>query len=162
MKSLSAFMFHILFSKIYETPEINKMKSYNEFIYIQTKTKIEVIDITAKVQSICQRSGIKEGLVLVFPFHTSCAVYISDSDTNLTNDYKEILNQIIPERGNYAHDLTDYKKNGHAHLKSILTGHHITLPLSNGELDLGIYQTLYYAEFDGQRKKEILVKVIGG
>jgi len=141
--------------------EDNKMRSYKEFIYLKTKSKIEIVNITEDVQDICRRSGIKEGLVLVFPFHTSCAIYINDSDTNLTYDYKKILSKIIPEGDNYAHDLTDYKKNADAHLKSILTGHHVILPLSDGELELNIYQTLYYAEFDGQRKKEILVKVIG-
>lgn len=137
------------------------MKSYQEFIYIQTKSNIEIVNITEDVQHICRESGIKEGLILVFPFHTSSAVYISDSDLNLTDDYKKILSRLIPAEDNYAHDLTDYKRNADAHLKSILTGHHILIPLSNGEIDLGIYQTIYYAEFDGQRKKEILVKVIG-
>jgi secondary thiamine-phosphate synthase enzyme len=137
------------------------MKSYKEFIYIHTNSKVEIVNITEDVYRICRKSGIKEGVVLVFPFHTSAAVYISDSDFNLTDDYRKVLSKLIPAEDNYVHDLTDYKRNADAHLKSILTGHHITLPLSNGELDLGIYQTIYYAEFDGQRKKEVLVKIIG-
>lgn len=137
------------------------MKSYKEFIYLKTEKLVETINITPYVKEICQRSGIKEGFVLVFPHHTSSAVYLSDSDPNLTEDYQGFLNRFVPAGIGYKHDMVDYKKNADGHLKSIITGHHITLPLSDGKLDLGIYQTIYYAEFDGQRKKEILVKVIG-
>ena len=79
-------------------------------------------------------------------------------------DYRDLgypATNLIPADNSYEHDKTDYKRNAHAHLKAIISGHHITLPLSNGNLDLGIYQTIYYAEFDGCRKKEILVKIIG-
>ncbi len=137
------------------------MESYKEFIHLKTEKLVEIIDITQHVKEICQRSGIKEGFVLIFPHHTSSAVYLSDSDPSLTDDYQELLNRLVPAGAGYKHDMVDYKKNADGHLKSILTGHHIILPLSNGELDLGVYQTIYYAEFDGQRKKEILVKVIG-
>ena len=88
------------------------------------------------------------------------AVYLSDSDRSLTGDFGELLTRLIPE-GAYQHNLSDDKQNATAHLKSLLTGHHLVLPVTEGSLDLGVYQTVYYAEFDGQRDKEILVKVIG-
>lgn len=137
------------------------MKTHKEFICLATREKEEIINITAQVQRVCNNSGIKEGIVLVFPHHTSSAVYISDSDTSLTEDYRKVMSTLIPDEDEYAHNLTDYKKNASGHLKSVLTGHHIILPLTEGQLDLGVYQTIYYAEFDGKRKKEILVKIIG-
>lgn len=137
------------------------MKTHKEFIYLTTGAREEIVNITARVQRICRDSGIREGFVLVFPHHTSSAVYISDSDTCLTRDYQKVLRELIPKEENYAHNRADPKKNADGHLKSILTGHHIILPLTDGRLDIGIYQTIYYAEFDGMRKKEILVKVMG-
>ena len=137
------------------------MNTYKDVIEINTKDKIQIINITNKVEDICKKSKLKEGLVLVFPYHTSSAVYLNDSDSSLTFDYLKVLNNLIPLDNNYEHDKTDYKKNAHGHLKSIISGHHITLALTNGNLDLGTYQTIYYAEFDGCRKKEILVKIIG-
>ena len=106
-------------------------------------------------------SGIREGSILVFPHHTSSAVYISDSDSSLTLDFLELIGGMVPDMAGYRHDETDYKKNAAAHLKAILSGHHVTLPVSGGRLDLGLYQTVYYAEFDGGREKEVLVKVTG-
>jgi secondary thiamine-phosphate synthase enzyme len=131
------------------------------FVRLQTKGKIEVVNITREIQQICRNSGIKEGFALIFPHHTSSAVYISDSDPNLTQDFNRILSKLIPYGDDYLHDLSDYKRNADAHLKASLTGHHVILPITDGRLDLGIYQTIYYAEFDGQREKEILVKIIG-
>ena len=137
------------------------MKTHREFIHLTTRSKEEIVNITAQVQRVCRGSGIKEGFVLVFPHHTSSAVYFSDSDTCLTQDCQKLLRKLIPEEEEYAHNRADPKKNADGHLKSILTGHHIILPLTEGRLDLGSYQTIYYAEFDGKRKKEILVKIIG-
>lgn len=137
------------------------MKSYKDFIYITTTEKVEIINITAGIEQITRESGLNEGLVLIFPHHTSSAVYISDSDPSLTEDYLKLLSECIPSHGDYLHNLADHKRNADAHLKAIISGHHIVLPLSNGRLDLGIYQTIYYAEFDGQREKEVLIKIIG-
>ena len=124
------------------------MRTYKDFIHLTTRAKEEIVDITAQVQHICQKSGVKEGFILIFPHHTSSAVYISDSDTSLTRDYQKVLRKLIPKEENYAHNQTDPKENADGHLKSTLTGHHIILPLTNGRLDLGLYQTIYYAGFD--------------
>lgn len=137
------------------------MNSYKDFIYVTATEKVEIINITAGVEQIAKESGIREGFVLVFPHHTSSAVYISDCDPSLTGDYLKLLGESIPSHRDYLHNLADHKRNADAHLKAIITGHHIILPLSDGCLDLGNYQTIYYAEFDGQREKGILVKIIG-
>ena len=137
------------------------MKSLRETIEIRSREKVEIIDITAEVESVVERSSIADGFALVFPHHTSMAVYVSDSDRSLTHDMEDVLDRIAPSSAEYRHDSTDPKRNAHAHLKATLTGHHIILPVTEGKLDFGIYQTIYCAEFDGQRAKEILVKVCG-
>lgn len=139
---------------------MNTMKTFRDFIRISTEEKVTVRDITGEISQILEKSGIQEGLVLLFPHHTSSAVYVSDSDTSLTNDFLGTMDRLIPA-GEYQHDLSDSKKNARAHLMSSLAGHNLTIPVTEGSLDLGVYQTVYYAEFDGQREKEILVKVLG-
>ncbi len=136
------------------------MKTYRDFIKIMTAQAVEVQDITAEVSQLLAKSGIKDGLVLLFPHHTSAAVYLSDSDRSLTEDFATMMQRLIPE-AEYRHDLSDAKKNARAHLMSQLAGHNLTLPVTEGSLDLGVYQTVYYAEFDGKREKEILVKILG-
>ena len=137
------------------------MKSFRKEITFSTQKRSEIRDITPGVRSALAESGIREGLALVFPLHTSSAVYLSDSDFSLTQDFSDLLEILVPESREYRHDRADYKKNAAGHLKAILSGHSITLPVSGGHLDLGTYQTIYYFEFDGQRDKEVLVKIIG-
>jgi secondary thiamine-phosphate synthase enzyme len=137
------------------------MKSVRKLIEVQTQQQVEIVDITRQVMEIVRSSGVSEGMALVYPHHTSSAVYISDSDRCLQGDFESVLALLVPERDDYAHDRTDPKLNATAHLKAILAGHHVVMPVTNGKLDLGTYQTVYYAEFDGRRTKEILVKVIG-
>ena len=137
------------------------MKSVRKLIEVQTQQQVEIVDITRQVMDIVNSSGVREGMALVYPHHTSSAVYISDSDRCLQGDFESVLVQLVPERDDYAHDRTDPKHNATAHLKAILAGHHVVMPVTAGKLDLGTYQTVYYAEFDGRRTKEILVKVIG-
>jgi secondary thiamine-phosphate synthase enzyme len=155
------------FFSIYKKPGREKkikffaVKTHRDFIHITSKSKEEIINITSQVQKICKNSGISEGMVLVFPHHTSSAVYITDSDTGITSDLLKVLGKTVPAGDDYTHNMADPKKNAAAHLKSTLTGHHIVAPLSGGKLDLGRYQTIYYAEFDGMREKEVLVKITG-
>lgn len=137
------------------------MKSVRKEIEISTNDKIEIVDITSRVEDIVRSSGIEDGLALVYPMHTSSAVYISDSDRALTGDFEALLAELAPINRDYAHDRSDPKQNAVAHLKAILAGHHVVMPVTSGALDLGTYQTVYYAEFDGCRPKEVLVKVIG-
>jgi secondary thiamine-phosphate synthase enzyme len=137
------------------------MKSSREIITMNTQEKKQIVNITQLVQKVVGVSGIQEGLALVYPMHTSSTVYISDSDWSLTEDFDDVLEKLVPALAGYRHDETDYKKNADGHLKAILTGHHIVLPVTEGRLDLGTYQTIYYFEFDGGREKEVLVKIIG-
>ena len=136
------------------------MKTYRDFIRITTADKREIRDITREVSQIIAKSGIQDGMVLLFPHHTSASVYVSDSDLTLTEDFTGLMDRIVPV-GEYKHDLSDARRNARAHLMSLLSGHNLTLPVTEGALDLGVYQTVYYAEFDGMREKEVLVKVMG-
>lgn len=140
------------------------MRSYREEISIETDRPEEIINLTPQLRSHLRESGIEDGFMLVFPQHTSSAVYINDSDQQLTEDARDLLARLIPEtpagdKEQYNH--VDHKENAPAHLKSILLDHNVTLPITDGEFDFGAYQTVYYAEFDGCRPKEILVKIVG-
>jgi len=137
------------------------MRSYRETFDVCTRRKREVVDITETIRQACRGSGVRDGLCLVFPHHTSSAVYVSDSDRHLTDDLLDALARAVPEGEGYAHNRVDPKMNAEAHLMAVLAGHHILLPVSDGDLDLGLYQTIYYAEFDGCRPKGVLVKVVG-
>lgn len=137
------------------------MAHFRKELHFTTSKPSEIVNITSQVESATRESGIQEGLLLVYPMHTSSAVYVSDSDWSLTEDFADLLAELAPDSKHYRHDETDYKKNAAGHLKAILTGHSVTLPITAGRLDLGTYQTVYYFEFDGQRPKEVLLKGIG-
>ncbi len=137
------------------------MKSHRVELKFCTAETSEIVNITHQVDAAVAESGVAEGLALVYPMHTSSAVYVSDSDYSLTHDFADLLADLVPDSRDYRHDRTDYKKNAAGHLKAILSGHSITLPVTAGALDLGTYQTIYYFEFDGRREKEVLVKIIG-
>ena len=137
------------------------MKSHSKIITMKTTQKEEAVDITGLVSEALLESSITDGIALVFPLHTSCAVYISDSERGLQEDLSLILSSLVPEGKGYLHDSSDPKLNARGHLRAVLTGHHIVVPVSEGNLELGAYGTIYYAEFDGQREKEVLVKIIG-
>jgi len=137
------------------------MTTYRTEITLCTKEREEIVDITGHVVDAVSKSGISDGIALVFPHHTSSAVYISDSDRALTGDFSSILSELAPENRQYAHDVTDYKKNAYGHIRANLAGHHIIIPITGGRPDLGVYQTIYYAEFDGRREKEIVIKIVG-
>jgi secondary thiamine-phosphate synthase enzyme len=137
------------------------MSHFRKELHFHTAKASEILDITSKVERALEESGIREGLALVYPMHTSSAVYVSDSDRSLTHDFADLLEKLVPEAGSYRHDDTDPKRNAAGHLKAILAGHSVTLPITAGRLDLGTYQTIYYFEFDGRRDKEVLIKVIG-
>ncbi|MFP4520882.1 MAG: secondary thiamine-phosphate synthase enzyme YjbQ [Fibrobacterota bacterium] len=137
------------------------MADYTGEISFNTVNREEIINMTGTVEDAVKKSEVREGIVLVYPLHTSSAVYISDSDIGLTGDFAETLRRLVPAGIGYAHDENDYKKNADGHIKAVLAGHHVTMPVTKGKLHLGTYQTVYYFEFDGGRKKEVLIKVIG-
>ncbi|MDZ7270270.1 MAG: secondary thiamine-phosphate synthase enzyme YjbQ [candidate division KSB1 bacterium] len=136
------------------------MKHYTEYLWFNTREHREYINITDKVERAVQKSGVQEGMVLVSAMHITAAVYVNDAETGLIQDIEEWLQRLAPEGPEYHHHRTG-ERNGDAHLKSLLMHHQVVLPITEGRLDLGPWQQVYYAEFDGQRRKRVVIKVLG-
>ncbi len=136
------------------------MKSHTEYLWFNTKKKREFINITAELERALAKAQIREGLILASAMHITAGVYINDAEEGLIADIEEWLETLAPFRANYRHHRTG-EDNGDAHLKNLLIGHQVLVPVTQGKLDLGPWQQVYYAEFDGQRRKTVLIKVIG-
>ncbi len=136
------------------------MKFHTEYLWFNTEKKREYINITDTVQEIVEKSGVREGMVLVSAMHITAGVYVNDAEWGLIQDIDEWLEQLAPFRPDYRHHRTG-ETNGDAHLKSLLIHHQVIVPITDGKLDLGPWQQIYYAEFDGQRRKRVIVKVMG-
>ena len=136
------------------------MKSFTEYLWFETKQRQEFIRITDEVADAVRRSGVAEGLVLVSPMHITAAVYVNDWEDGLIHDFETWLETLAPAGRDYRHHQTG-EDNADAHLKRTLMGHQVILPITNGRLDLGPWEQVFYAEFDGQRRKRVVVKVIG-
>lgn len=136
------------------------MKSHTEYIWFNTTKRREYINITDDVEGIMINSGIKEGMILVSAMHITAGVYVNDAEGGLIQDIDEWLEHLAPFKQDYRHHRTG-EDNGDAHLKSLLIHHEVIIPLTNGKLDFGPWQQVYYAEFDGKRRKRLVVKVIG-
>jgi secondary thiamine-phosphate synthase enzyme len=137
------------------------MKSHRETIMFHTKKKREYINITSQVEEIVKKSGVKEGLVLVNPMHITASCYINDAEQGLIEDFDEFLEKIAPyDLHKYRHHKTG-EDNGDSHLKRQIFGREVVVAITNGKLDFGTWEQIFYAEFDGQRDKRVLVKVIG-
>lgn len=136
------------------------MKSHTYYHWFNTKNKREYVLITDLVEDQLRKSGIKEGLCLVSAMHITAGVYINDAEDGLIKDIDAWLQQLAPEGPDYRHHRTG-ETNGDAHLKNLLLGHEVIVPVTEGKLDLGPWQQIYYAEFDGRRRKRLIVKIIG-
>jgi secondary thiamine-phosphate synthase enzyme len=137
------------------------MKTHTKELTFNTSKRIEFINITNEVENEVQKSGVKEGLVLVNPMHITASVYINDAESGLIEDYQEWLKKLAPENPRlYKHNLTG-EDNAYAHLWRTVMGREVTVAITEGALHLGTWEQIYYAEFDGQRKKRILIKIIG-
>lgn len=136
------------------------MKFLTEYLWFNTEKHREYINITEKVEEIVERSKIKEGMVLVSAMHITAGVYVNDAEYGLINDIDKWLEELAHFDINYNHHRTG-ETNGDSHLKSLLIGHEVIVPITNGKLDFGPWQQIYYAEFDGQRRKRLIVKVMG-
>jgi secondary thiamine-phosphate synthase enzyme len=136
------------------------MKFQTEYLWFTTKKHREYINITPEVEKILARSGIEEGMILVSAMHITAGVYINDAESGLIKDIDEWLEKLAPFDQHYRHHDTG-ETNGDSHLKSLLVHHEVIVPVTEGRLDLGPWQQIYYAEFDGQRKKRVIVKVMG-
>jgi len=136
------------------------MKTYTEYLWFNTKKKREYINITNDVEAILSKSGIKEGMILVSAMHITAGVYVNDAENGLIQDIDTWLEKLAPFNEHYLHHRTG-EDNGDAHLKSLLIHHEVIVPVTNSKLDFGPWQQIYYAEFDGQRRKRLIVKVMG-
>jgi secondary thiamine-phosphate synthase enzyme len=136
------------------------MKSHTEYLTFNTKKHREYAHITPQVEAAVQRSGVREGMVLVSAMHITAGVYVNDNEPGLIRDIDEWLEGLAPFREDYRHHQTG-EDNGDSHLKAILVHHQVLLPITAGKLDLGTWQRVFYAEFDGQRPKRVIVKIIG-
>lgn len=136
------------------------MKFLTEYLTFNTKKHREFINITSDVDSVLKKSGIKEGMILVSAMHITSGVYVNDAESGLIKDIEEWLQKLAPECPDYYHHRTG-EVNGDAHLKNLLIGHQVIVPVTDGKLDLGPWQEIYYAEFDGQRRKRLIIKVMG-
>jgi secondary thiamine-phosphate synthase enzyme len=136
------------------------MKSYREELWFHTPTRRQFINITPQVEAAVKKSGVKEGLCLVNPMHISSSVYINDDESGLLADYEAFLERLVPQRGDYQHNLTG-EDNADAHIKRQVMGREVVVAITQGKLDFGTWEQIFYAEFDGRRKKRVLVKIIG-
>ena len=136
------------------------MKFHTEYLTFHTKSHREYVHITPQVEAVVRKSGIKEGMVLVSAMHITAGIYVNDHEDGLIEDIDQWLEKLAPFRENYKHHQTG-EDNGDSHLKAILVHHQVILPLTSGKLDLGTWQRVFYAEFDGQRSKRVIVKVMG-
>ncbi len=131
-----------------------------EYLWFETEQKREYVNITDRVSEIVADSGVQEGMVLVSAMHITAGVYVNDAEAGIIQDIDEWAEKLAPYRADYKHHRTG-ETNGDAHLKSLLIHHEVIVPITDGALDLGPWQQIYYAEFDGMRRKRVIVKVMG-
>jgi secondary thiamine-phosphate synthase enzyme len=135
------------------------MRTATEYLWFETDQRREFVNITERVRSVVRASGVVDGLVLVSAMHITAAVYVNDDESGLLHDIEAWADRVAPP-GDYQHHRTG-EANGDAHLKNLLLGHQVVVPVTNGDLDLGPWEQVFYAEFDGQRRKRVVVKVLG-
>jgi secondary thiamine-phosphate synthase enzyme len=136
------------------------MRAHTEYLTFHTQKKRELVHLTPKLEPILAKSGVSEGLMLVSAMHITAGVFVNDDESGLHADIWEWLEKLAPARADYRHHLSG-EDNGDAHLKSMLVHHEVIVPVTKGRLDLGPWQRVFYAEFDGQRDKKLIVKVMG-
>ncbi len=136
------------------------MKALTEYLWFSTKKRRDLVNVTEQIEEVVQRSGVREGFCLVSAMHITASIWVNDHEPGLWEDFWELVERLAPERPDYKHHLTG-EDNGDAHLKRTLVGHQAVLPVTDGKLDLGPWEQVFYAEFDGRRRKRVVVKVIG-
>lgn len=136
------------------------MKHLTEYLWFTTKERRTLVNITDTVEGLVKKSGVQDGLCLVSAMHITAGIWVNDDEEGLWQDLWELLERLAPSGRDYKHHLTG-EDNGDAHLKRTLTGYQTTLPITKGTLDLGPWEQVFYAEFDGQRKKRVVVKILG-
>jgi secondary thiamine-phosphate synthase enzyme len=136
------------------------MKTLTEYLWFETPQRRELVRITDTVSQLVRKSGIKEGMALVSAMHITAGVFVNDNEEGLFEDIWSWLEHLAPAKPDYRHHQTG-EDNGDAHLKSMLVHHQVIIPVTKGQLDLGTWQQVFYAEFDGQRRKRVIVKIMG-
>jgi secondary thiamine-phosphate synthase enzyme len=136
------------------------LKAHNQYLIFNTKKRRDYVNITEDVAKVVAEAGVREGFALVSAMHITAGVYINDAEEGLIEDIDEWLEKLAPSGRDYRHHRTG-EDNGDAHLKNLLIGHQVIVPITAGKLELGRWQQVYYAEFDGRRRKRVLVKVCG-
>ena len=138
------------------------MRSYREELWFNTKTRRAYLNITPQVEQALKKSGVKEGLCLVNAMHITASVFINDDEDGLHHDFEAFLEKLAPHEptSQYRHNLTG-EDNGDAHIKRQLFGREVVVAITNGKLDFGPWEQIFYGEFDGRRKKRVLIKIIG-
>ncbi len=136
------------------------MKAHTEYLTFKTRQRRELVNITQEVADIVRRAEIREGMCLVSAMHITAGIWVNDEEGGLKEDFLEWAEQLAPFREGYRHHRTG-EDNADAHLKRTLTHHQVILPVTDGMLDLGPWEQVFYAEFDGRRRKRVVVKVVG-
>lgn len=137
------------------------MKSYREELWFNTKTRRALINITPELQQCLRESGIKEGLLLCNAMHITASVFINDDEPGLHQDFEKFLEKLAPKKPYNQYKHNTYEDNADAHLKRTIMGREVVVAITDGKLDLGPWEQIFYGEFDGKRKKRVLVKIIG-
>ncbi len=136
------------------------MKSRTEYLWFETPKRRDLVQITDRVEQVVRQSGVQEGFCLVSAMHITAGIWVNDAEPGLWQDFMDWAEELAPVKPDYRHHRTG-EDNGDAHLKRTLTGHQVVLPVTQGRLDLGPWEQVFYAEFDGRRRKRVVVKVIG-
>jgi secondary thiamine-phosphate synthase enzyme len=137
------------------------MKSFRKELWFETRQRRDYINITPTVEQCLSESGIKEGMVLVNAMHITASVFINDDESGLHQDFEHWLEKLAPEKPHSQYKHNGYEDNGDAHLKRQVMGREVVVAITNGKLDLGPWEQIFYGEFDGMRRKRVLVKIIG-
>lgn len=137
------------------------MKSYRKELWFNTKTRREYINITPQIQECLEESGIKEGFVLCNAMHITASVFINDADSALHQDFEVWLQKLAPEKPYSQYHHNGVEDNADAHLKRTIMGREVVVAVTDGQLDFGPWEQIFYGEFDGKRRKRVLVKIIG-
>ena len=136
------------------------MKAHTEYLWITSKQRKEIVHITPQVAEVVRNSGVSEGFCLVSAMHITASVFVNDLESGLHEDILSWIEDVAPEKSSYHHHQTG-EDNGDAHLKRLLLGQQVMLPITKGNLDLGPWEQVFYGEWDGQRRKRVIVKIIG-
>ncbi len=137
------------------------MKTYRKELYIQTPTRRAFVNITNELEKALKESNIKEGLLLCNAMHITASVFINDNEIGLHHDFEKWLEKLAPEKPYSQYEHNGYEDNGDAHLKRTIMGREVVIAITDGKLDFGPWEEVFYGEFDGMRKKRILIKIIG-